>query len=73
MASGGYPGKYEKGMEIRGLENVVIMKDIMVFHSGTDLNIEGRYETDGGRVLGVTSIADNLTGAIDLAYEAVAK
>jgi len=73
MASGGYPGKYEKGMEIRGLENVVTMKDIMVFHSGTDLNIEGRYETDGGRVLGVTSIADTIPGAIDLAYEAVGK
>ncbi len=73
MASGGYPGKYAKGMEIGGLENVVTMKDVMVFHAGTELNIDGVYETTGGRVLGVTAIADDIPATIDLAYEAVHK
>jgi phosphoribosylamine--glycine ligase len=73
MASGGYPGPYEKGHEVRGLEEVVTMKDVMVFHAGTKFNADGYYETSGGRVLGVTSIAEDTAAAIDLAYEAVAK
>ena len=73
MASGGYPGQYQKGKLVQGLEKVVIMKDIMVFHAGTEINIEGQYETNGGRVLGVTSIAPGIDSAIDLAYEAVSK
>jgi phosphoribosylamine---glycine ligase len=73
MASKGYPGSYEKGKIIRGLEDVVIMDDIMVFHAGTDINMEGHYETTGGRVLGVTSVAPGIASAIDLAYKAVSK
>jgi phosphoribosylamine--glycine ligase len=73
MASEGYPGHYEKRKIIQGLEKVVVMKDIMVFHSGTDINLEGQYETNGGRVLGVTSLAPGIESAIDLAYNAVSK
>ena len=51
----------------------MIMDDIMVFHAGTDINMEGQYETTGGRVLGVTSVAPGIASAIDLAYKAVSK
>jgi phosphoribosylamine--glycine ligase len=73
MASGGYPGSYEKGKVIKGLVDISTWKDIMVFHSGTQFNPDGYYETDGGRVLGVTSLADTIPEAIDLAYKAVSK
>ncbi|NPA94782.1 MAG: phosphoribosylamine--glycine ligase [Thermodesulfobacteria bacterium] len=72
LASGGYPGKYEKGKVIHGLEEVEKMKDVMVFHAGTALK-DGKFVTAGGRVLGVTALGDTIKEAIDRAYEAVSK
>jgi len=68
MASGGYPGSYEKGYEIKGLESVE--KDIIVFHAGTKKE-NNKYYTNGGRVLGVTALADNMENAREKAYRAV--
>jgi len=70
MASGGYPHAYEKGKEITGLEKADAMKEVVVFHAGTREE-DGKIYTDGGRVLGVTAIGQNLTEARDRAYEAV--
>jgi len=70
MASGGYPGSYEKGKVITGLDTVEEMDDVMVFHAGTDLT-GGRVVTSGGRVLGVTAVGDDLETAIGRAYEGV--
>ena len=72
MASGGYPGKYETGKPIAGLDEVSRMADVKVFHAGTQLD-NGRVLTDGGRVLGVTALGDTLADAKKRAYEAVAK
>ena len=70
MASGGYPGKYEKGKPISGLEKVEGMKDVMVFHAGTRAE-EGQVVTNGGRVLGVTARGSTIIEAQKRAYEAV--
>ncbi|MEW9670343.1 phosphoribosylamine--glycine ligase [Ammoniphilus sp. 3BR4] len=70
MASGGYPGPYEKGLEISGLNQVG--EQAMVFHAGTELK-EGKVVTNGGRVLGVTSIGNSVQEARDKAYQAVEK
>lgn len=66
LASGGYPGEYETGCEISGL-NGVERTGVKVFHAGTELR-DGRIVTVGGRVLGVTAKATTLQAAIDLAY-----
>ncbi len=68
LASGGYPGSYEKGFEITGLDKVP--GDITVFHAGTRFE-GGKYLTNGGRVLGVTATAETLDAAIRRAYEGV--
>ncbi len=70
MASGGYPGSYEKGKEITGLEKAAAHKNVIVFHSGT-ANRDGKIVTAGGRVLGVTGIGPVVAAAIDNAYAAV--
>lgn len=67
MASGGYPGSYEKGKAIRGLESAGHVKNVMVFHSGTALK-NGTVVTDGGRVLGITGLGHTVAAAIDAAY-----
>lgn len=72
MTSAGYPGKYEVGKPISGLDEVSRMPDVKVFHAGTKLD-NGRVVTDGGRVLGVTALGDSLAHAKKRAYEAVAK
>ncbi len=72
MASGGYPEKYEKGFEIKGLNEVKKMEDIIVFHAGTK-KINGKIVTSGGRVLGVTALGKTIPEAIDKAYKAVSK
>jgi phosphoribosylamine--glycine ligase len=69
MASGGYPGKYEKGKEIHGLENA---SDGVVFHAGTKLENE-RILTSGGRVLGVTAKGQDIGQAIENSYSVVKK
>ncbi len=75
-ASKGYPGNYEKGKEIFGLEEAAEMKDIKVFHAGTKvLMANGKWHiaANGGRVLGVTGLGNNLGEAIHKTYQAVEK
>ena len=69
MASGGYPESYEKGFEIKGLNEASGVRNVTVFHAGTALK-GGKLVNSGGRVLGVTAHAPDLTEAIDLAYQA---
>ena len=68
MASGGYPGSYEKGKVITGLDSA--NKDIIVFHAGTTFS-QGAYRTSGGRVLNVTAMGGTLREAKDRAYRAI--
>jgi len=72
MASGGYPGSYEKGKVISGLEAAGAMEKVVVFHAGTARK-GNDIITNGGRVLGVTALGSTVKDAIDRAYEAVAK
>jgi phosphoribosylamine---glycine ligase len=72
MASGGYPGSYEKGKIISGLDEAEKIAGVKVFHAGTKLQ-GGSLVTSGGRVLGVTASGDDLTSAIGKAYEAVSR
>ena len=67
IASGGYPGNYEKGREITGLDKAAGKEGVMVFHSGTAMK-NGKFVTDGGRVLGVTGLGPTVAAAIDNAY-----
>jgi phosphoribosylamine--glycine ligase len=69
LASGGYPGAYETGKAIRGVDAAEVT-GATVFHAGTRMGAAG-LETAGGRVLGVTAAGQDLAGAIDGAYEAV--
>jgi len=70
MASGGYPGKYEKGKVIEGLDRVAELSDVMAFHAGTARS-DGQVVTNGGRVLGVTALGTDLADAQKRVYEAV--
>lgn len=70
MCSGGYPGKYDLGKQILGLDEAAKLKDVKVFHAGTAVKGE-RVVTDGGRVLAVTALGDDLAAAKARAYEAV--
>ena len=70
MASGGYPGAYEKGKVVTGLEDVAGTPDVLVFHAGTRLDGD-RLVTAGGRVLGVTGLGRTLESAIERVYNAV--
>lgn len=70
MASGGYPEHYEKGYEINGLQEAAKQEDIVIFHAGTRKDGKNVY-TNGGRVLGVTAIAQNIEKAREKAYAAV--
>ena len=70
MASNGYPGSYKKGMPVSGLKNVKKIKDVVVFHAGTDKKKEA-IVTNGGRVLGVTALGDSVKKAISRAYLSV--
>jgi phosphoribosylamine---glycine ligase len=70
MASGGYPGDYEKGKEIHGLEDAAEVQDVVVFHAGTKRDGD-RVVTSGGRVLGVTALGNDLAEAQRRAYQAV--
>jgi phosphoribosylamine--glycine ligase len=72
MTAKGYPGDYEKGKIIEGLEAVGVMKDVMVFHAGTSrVSPSAPPQTAGGRVLGVTALGVDLEAARHQAYEAV--
>ena len=70
MASGGYPGDFEKGHPIRGLEEAALVPETKVFHAGTKL-AGGQIVNDGGRVLGVTAIGETISEAKLRAYQAV--
>lgn len=70
MASKGYPGTYETGFPISGLEATKEIPGVEVFHAGTVFD-NGCFKTSGGRVLGVSAIGDTLQKALDNAYEAV--
>jgi len=70
LASGGYPGQYEKGKVITGLEKANGVDDVLVFHAGTEFN-DGGIVTSGGRVLGVTATGKNIKAAKEQAYKAV--
>lgn len=78
VASGGYPEKFEKGMDIKGLDEVKTMKDVVVFHAGTKRGkraTDGKdhFITTGGRVLNVTALGHDMKSAISRCYEAVRK
>lgn len=70
MAALGYPGRYEKGSEIRGLEDALSLDGVTVFHAGTKA-VKGSIVADGGRVLGVGARAPSVAKAQKRAYEAV--
>jgi phosphoribosylamine--glycine ligase len=70
MASGGYPGSYEKGKQILGLDDV---GEALVFHAGTIFDETHNIRTNGGRVLAVTGKGSNLQNAIDTAYSNISK
>jgi phosphoribosylamine---glycine ligase len=72
LASGGYPGSYEKGKPILGIDEAEQIEGVKVFHAGTALGPDG-VVTAGGRVLGVTARAAGIGPAIDKAYQAVDK
>src|SRR5580692_4817513 len=72
MASGGYPGTFEVGKRIDGLEEANAIEGVKVFHAGTSKR-DGICYTSGGRVLGVTARAENLKTAVDRAYAACGK
>ncbi|MBI3991498.1 MAG: phosphoribosylamine--glycine ligase [Candidatus Omnitrophica bacterium] len=69
-SAGGYPGNYEKGKLISGLEEAENIPGVVVFHSGTEKE-ENKYYTNGGRVLGVTGLGNTISEAINTAYHAV--
>jgi phosphoribosylamine--glycine ligase len=72
MAAKGYPGSYKKGITISGLNDVKRMKDVVVFHAGTDKK-DKKIVTNGGRVLGVTALGNSVKKAISRAYSAVSR
>jgi phosphoribosylamine---glycine ligase len=72
MASQGYPGEYEKGRPITGIDAADALEDVKVFHAGTRLDGD-TVLTDGGRVLGVTAVGNTISAAKLQAYTAVQK
>ena len=72
MSSGGYPGTFEQGKRIDGLEEANAVKGVKVFHAGTSKR-EGAYYSAGGRVLGVTARAADLETAVERVYDACGK
>jgi phosphoribosylamine---glycine ligase len=73
MASAGYPGSYQTGKTIAGIDNAERLEGAVVFHAGTRRTASGEVETAGGRVLGVTARAATLDQATSQAYEAVSR
>lgn len=70
LASEGYPGSYEKGKVILGIEEAEAIDGVMVFHAGTKRNADGELVTNGGRVLNVVALGDTFEQARERAYEA---
>lgn len=71
LASEGYPGEYETGLPISGIESAEELEGVMVYHAGTILREDGVLVTAGGRVLNVTALGDSFRQARDRAYQAV--
>jgi phosphoribosylamine--glycine ligase len=72
LASGGYPGKYEKGKEIKGIEAAKEQKDILIYHAGTKREA-GKILTNGGRVLSVVGLGSTLEETKEKVYKAIKK
>ncbi len=72
LASGGYPGKYETGKTVSGLDDAARLEDVQIFHAGTK-RANGEVKTAGGRVLAVTALGSTLQAARARAYEAVSR
>jgi phosphoribosylamine--glycine ligase len=70
LASGGYPGKYETGKPIEGLENAAQLPEVRIFHAGTKRQ-DGKTMTSGGRVLAITALGDSVSQARESAYAAI--
>lgn len=70
LASGGYPGKYETGKPIEGLENAARLPEVRIFHAGTKRQ-DGKTVTSGGRVLAITALGDSVSQARERAYTAI--
>lgn len=73
LTSAGYPGSYEKGKRIFGVDDANAMDGVTVYHAGTALDADGNLVTAGGRVLDVTAVASTFEDARNLAYEACDK
>ena len=73
LTSAGYPGSYEKGKLISGIEDAEAMEGVTVYHAGTALREDGALVTAGGRVINVTALGATFEAARDLAYEACGK
>ena len=72
MASGGYPQSYPKGIEMNGMDEKGQVDGVFVYHAGTKYD-NGKFLTNGGRVIGVTATGENLQAALDKSYAAVSK
>ncbi len=72
MASGGYPQSYPKGIEMNGMDDKGQVDGVFVYHAGTKF-ADGKFLTNGGRVLGVTATGESLQAALDKSYDAVKK
>ena len=72
LTSKGYPGSYEKGKVIKGLDSLKNRDDLMVFHAGTSVD-DKKFVTSGGRVLGVTALGKDIRSAKENAYQAIKK
>lgn len=73
LASGGYPGDYQKGLPITGIGEAERVEGVVIFHAGTKYNDRGDLMTNGGRVLGVSAVGETLEEALGRAYEAADK
>lgn len=73
LASGGYPGAFEKGKVIAGLESAGSLENFFLFHGGTKLSADGGIVTDGGRVMSAVGIGVSLEEALSKAYEGAAR
>ncbi|MDI6785243.1 MAG: phosphoribosylamine--glycine ligase [bacterium] len=72
LASEGYPGSYKKGKEIKGLDIEDQIDDLIIFHAGTKIE-EDKIVTNGGRVLGITALGEDIFKAKEKAYQAIKK
>jgi phosphoribosylamine--glycine ligase len=70
LASAGYPGKYDTGKQIEGLEGAARLPEVRIFQAGTKLH-DGKIVTSGGRVLAITALGESVTEARERVYDAV--